>query len=38
MLFSDGPKAFLISDSCRATDRNSNSISADVTDHATEND
>ena len=36
MLFSRGPnKAFLIPDSCRATERNGNSISADVTDDDT---
>ena len=29
--------AFLVPDSCRATERNSNSISADVTDDAFEN-
>ena len=33
MLFSHGPnKAFLVPDSCRATERNGNSIRADVTD------
>ena len=33
MLFSNGPsKAFLVPDSCRATERNGNSINADVTD------
>jgi hypothetical protein len=33
VLFSHGPnKAFLVPDSCRATERNSNSISADVTE------
>jgi hypothetical protein len=31
-------KAFLVPDSCRATERNSNSISADVTDDVIEND
>jgi hypothetical protein len=31
-------KAFLVPDSCRATGRNCNSISADVTDDAIEND
>ena len=34
-----GPnKAFLVPDSCRVTERNGNSISADVTDDAKEND
>jgi hypothetical protein len=33
VLFSHGPnKAFLVPDSCRATERNGNSISTDVTD------
>jgi hypothetical protein len=33
-----GPnKAFLVPDSCRATERNGNSISADVTDDTIEN-
>jgi hypothetical protein len=37
--FSHGPnKAFLVPDSCRATGRNCNSIIADVTDDAIEND
>ena len=31
-------KAFLVPDSCRATERNSNRISADVTDDAIKND
>ena len=31
-------KAFLVPDSCRATERNGNSISADVTDDTIEND
>jgi hypothetical protein len=35
VLFSHGPnKAFLVPDSCRATELNGNSISADVTDNA----
>ena len=39
MLSSHGPnKAFLVPDSCRATERNDNSISADVTDEANQND
>jgi len=41
VLFSHGPnKAFLVhvSYSCRATERNGNSISADVTDDTIEND
>jgi hypothetical protein len=39
VLFSHGPnKAFLVPDSCRATERNGNSIRADVTDDANEND
>jgi hypothetical protein len=39
VLFSHGPnKAFLAPDSCRATERNSNSISDDVTDDAIEHD
>jgi hypothetical protein len=39
VLFSHGPnKAFLLPDSCRGTERNGNSISADVTDDAIEND
>jgi hypothetical protein len=38
MLFSYGPnKAFLVPDSCRATERNGNSISNDVKDDAIEN-
>jgi hypothetical protein len=32
------PKAFLVLDSCRATERNGNKISADVTDDANKND
>jgi hypothetical protein len=37
VLFSHGPyKAFLIPDSCKATERNDNSISADITDDAIE--
>ena len=32
MLLGHGPKAFLVPDSCRATERNDNSINADVTD------
>ena len=37
MLFSHRPnKALLVPDSCRATERNSNSISADVKDDAIE--
>ena len=39
VLYSHEPnKAFLAPDSCRATERNSNSISADVTDDVIEND
>jgi len=39
LLFSHGSnKAFLVPDSCRATEINGNSISADVTDDAIEND
>ena len=40
MLFSpNGPnKAFLVHDAYKATERNGNSISADVTDDANEND
>ena len=39
MLLGHGPnKAFLVPDSCRETERNSNSIIADVTDDANEND
>jgi len=39
VLFSHGPnKAFLVPDSCRATERNGNSISIDVTDDAIEKD
>jgi len=39
MLFSHEPnKAFLAPDSCRAIERNGNSISSDVTDDAIEND
>ena len=39
MLISLGPnKAFLVSDSCRATERNGNRISADITDDIIEND
>ena len=39
MLYGQGPnKAFLVLDSCRATERNGNSISADVTDDTIEND
>jgi len=38
VLFSHGAyKAFLGPDSCRATERNGNRISADVTDDITEN-
>ena len=37
--FIHGPnKAFLVPDSCRVTELNGNSISADVTDNANEND
>ena len=39
MLFSNGPdKAFLVPDSCRATERNGNSTSANVTNDIIEND
>ena len=39
MLISLGPnKAFLVPDSCRATERNGNRISADITDDIIEND
>jgi hypothetical protein len=39
MLLCHGPnKAFLVPDSCRATERNGNSISLDITDDANEND
>jgi len=39
VLFSHEPnKAFVVPDSCRATERNSTSISADVTDDTNEND
>jgi len=39
VLLGYGPKkAFLVSDSQRATERNSNSISSDVTDDTIEND
>jgi len=39
VLFSHGPnKAFLVPDSRRATERNGNSISTDVTDDTNEND
>ena len=39
MLFSNGPdKAFLVPDPCRATERNGNSTSANVTDDIIEND
>jgi hypothetical protein len=38
VLFSHGPnKAFLVPDSCRVNERNSNSRSADITDDANEN-
>ena len=38
MLLGHGPnKAFLAPDSCRATERNGNSISSDVTDDTIEN-
>ena len=38
MLLGHGPNTtFLVPDSCRATDRNSNSINADVTDDTIEN-
>ena len=37
--FSHGPnKAFLVPDSCRATERNGNSTNADTTDDTIEND
>ena len=39
VLFSHGPnKAFPLSDACRATERNGNSTSVDVTDDVIEND
>jgi len=39
VLFRLGPnKAFLLPDSCRVTERNGNSISADVTDYTTKYD
>jgi hypothetical protein len=39
MLFSNGPnKAFLVPDPCRPTERNGNSISANITDSIIEND
>ena len=39
VLFSHGPnKAFLVPDSCRPTERNSNIISADFTEDTIEND
>ena len=39
MLFSNGPnKAFLVPDSCRATERNVKSIRANVSDDTIEND
>jgi hypothetical protein len=39
MLLGHGPnKAFLVPDSCRETERNGNSISADITDDTIEND
>jgi hypothetical protein len=39
MLLGHGPnKAFLVPDSCRATERNGNSKSADVKDDIVEND
>jgi len=39
VLFSNGPnKAFLVPDSCRATERNGNSIYAGITDDTIEND
>jgi len=39
VLFSHRPnKAFLVPDSCRAMERNGNSISADVTDYPIESD
>jgi hypothetical protein len=38
VLFSHGPdKVFLVPDSCSATERSGNSISADVTDDTNEN-
>jgi hypothetical protein len=38
VLVSYGPnKAFLVPDSCKATERNGNSISTDVTDDANDN-
>ena len=38
MLLSHGPnKAFLVPDSCGTTERNGDSISADVTDNVNEN-
>ena len=38
MLFSNGPnKAFMVPDSCRATERNGNSTSANVTDDIIKN-
>ena len=38
MLLGHGPnKAFLVLDSCRTTERNGNSISADITDDTIEN-
>jgi hypothetical protein len=38
VLIGHGPnKAFLVPDSCRATERNGNSISTDVTDDTIEN-
>ena len=39
VLYGHGPnEAFLVTDSCRATERNGYSISADVTDDTIEND
>ena len=39
MLLGHGPnKTFLVPDSCRETERNGNSISADITDDTIEND
>jgi len=39
MLLGHGPnKSFLVPDSCRETERNGNSISADITDDTIEND
>jgi hypothetical protein len=39
VLFSNGPdKAFLVPDPCRATERNGNSTSANVTNDIIEND